>query len=465
MRLLLIWGMFVWALPVSAQTTLSWQSFSDLIIDGPSAPAFYDNKVLYGGAANTIHGDFLAVGLFQSTEPLSSASEWSVFLNAHDGEYVSDNVFYVGTDTLLATGGGIGFFRSLDAGTSWTRLDPQPDPYPDVKQWFEIPEGVPHAGRILGAARYSMAIYSDDRGASFQTAEQPQTAAPDAEVIRLTSVTAGPNTGRILGGGLSGITMSDDGGHTWAQTQEWAYFAMDAACIGSLRGQAPGGGDRMVTLINDIRIQDDSLRISVSDDGGDTWRRPQAVPQGHFRSCVEIVDLGQGRAVAVLKRGPIYGTEDAGETWTKWSDWPGPTGQAGVAVFTKWATLGPDGHLYVGLSHNSAPNVFDVRTTVPVGMITANGPTPAVESRLTLSVRPNPSDGRVTVLLEAAEPGIVRLSVVDALGREVALLFDGPVTERREVPVETSGLAPGVYVVRASTAGFADVTSRFTVAR
>ncbi len=460
----LLMVVIVLALPLSAQATFQWERYGDLRIDGEGAPAFdAEGRMLYAGIANDLSDEFKWYGLFSLQAPYDSAMQWVQEVDFFSGPQIWGNAFSISTDSILATGNG--FYRSVDAGATWTRLDAQPNPYPRVRQWIEIPAGVPNAGRILGAADQSMAIYSDDRGASFQTAESPGSSAPDANADRLTVVTSGPNTGRILGAGLSGITKSDDGGQTWSATSEWVFRQMDTRCISTLRGQAPGGGDRLVTLINDLRIQDDSLRISLSDDGGETWRRPQAVLQGAFRTCSEIVDLGMGRAVAVLLRGPIYGTEDAGETWTKWSDWPGPTGQAGVAVFTKWATLGPDGHLYVGLSHNSAPNVFDVRTTVPVGMITANGPTPAVESRLTLSVRPNPSDGRVTVLLEAAEPGIVRLSVVDALGREVALLFDGPVTERREVPVETSGLAPGVYVVRASTAGFADVTSRFTVAR
>jgi hypothetical protein len=219
-------------------------------------------------------------------------------------------------------------------------------------------------------------------------------------------------------------------------------------------------------VINDIRIPDDSIRVSVSDDGGDTWRRTDAVLPGTFRTCVEVVDLGGGRAVAAMLRGPVYGTEDAGETWTEWSAWPGGTDPLGRVAFAKWAVLGPDGHLYLGLFHNSPnSNVYDVRTTVPVGMITSREAPPVSPSGLSLSVRPNPSDGRVTVEMVTDAPETVRVSVLDALGREVAVVYEGGVSDRLALPVETAGLSPGVYVVRASAAGRADATARFTVAR
>ena len=51
------------------------------------------------------------------------------------------------------------------------------------------------------------------------------------------------------------------------------------------------------------------------------------------------------------------------------------------------------------------------------------------------------------------------------LGREVALVYEGAVAYRREVPVETAGLAPGVYAVRTEVAGRADASVHFTIVR
>ena len=74
--------------------------------------------------------------------------------------------------------------------------------------------------------------------------------------------------------GLNGITFSDDGGETWQKTaDEWAFFQQSADCIATLRGQAPGGGDRLLAVVIDIRIPVDSIRVTLSDDGGETWQR------------------------------------------------------------------------------------------------------------------------------------------------------------------------------------------------
>ena len=59
----------------------------------------------------------------------------------------------------------------------------------------------------------------------------------------------------------------------------------------------------------------------------------------------------------------------------------------------------------------------------------------------------------------------VRLVVYDVLGREVAVLHDGPLASgQHEVPVGASGLPPGVYVVRAE-AESAVAMARVTVVR
>ena len=62
--------------------------------------------------------------------------------------------------------------------------------------------------------------------------------------------------------------------------------------------------------------------------------------------------------------------------------------------------------------------------------------------------RPNPSRGRVAVPFTTAG-GPVRLSVVDVLGREVAVLAEGPLAAgAHEAEVEAGSLAAGVYLVR-----------------
>ena len=86
------------------------------------------------------------------------------------------------------------------------------------------------------------------------------------------------------------------------------------------------------------------------------------------------------------------------------------------------------------------------------------------DGALALTVAPNPTAGRAAVSFGLAEGGVVRVSVYDALGREVAVLADGPHGPgRHDLAFEAGPLPSGVYVVRVAGA---DVrTARLTVAR
>ncbi len=69
------------------------------------------------------------------------------------------------------------------------------------------------------------------------------------------------------------------------------------------------------------------------------------------------------------------------------------------------------------------------------------------------AVAPNPSSGGARVSYGVPEAGVVRVSVVDVRGREVAVLVDGPVSAGRHEAGLGGGLAAGVYVVRLEAAG------------
>lgn len=83
---------------------------------------------------------------------------------------------------------------------------------------------------------------------------------------------------------------------------------------------------------------------------------------------------------------------------------------------------------------------------------------------LGLSVAPLPARGTAMLHLTLAEAAVVRVTVLDALGR-TALRFEQahPPGEGR-VPLPLTGVSPGVYVVRAE-AGGAAATARLVVSR
>ena len=95
---------------------------------------------------------------------------------------------------------------------------------------------------------------------------------------------------------------------------------------------------------------------------------------------------------------------------------------------------------------------------------TSGAPSPSTVTLTLGPPRPNPSAGRITFDLVLPTPGHVRAVVLDALGREVAVLHSGEVGRSLTLAVDGLRLAPGVYTL----AVWSDddrARSRFTVVR
>ena len=82
------------------------------------------------------------------------------------------------------------------------------------------------------------------------------------------------------------------------------------------------------------------------------------------------------------------------------------------------------------------------------------------------AVVPNPTAGTASLTLRVDAAQTVRATVVDALGRQVATLYEGEVAPSADVTLslDTARLAPGVYSVRVQGATFVE-TRQVTVAR
>ncbi len=90
----------------------------------------------------------------------------------------------------------------------------------------------------------------------------------------------------------------------------------------------------------------------------------------------------------------------------------------------------------------------------------------AAAGELTLEANaPNPFGATTRIAFTLAEAGPARLAVYDLLGREVAVLTDGPMPEgRHEVRVDAGSLASGTYVYRLA-AGGQSLVRQMTVVR
>ncbi len=119
--------------------------------------------------------------------------------------------------------------------------------------------------------------------------------------------------------------------------------------------------------------------------------------------------------------------------------------------------FGPDGPGWAaGWSALSTMNYLSAAFTP-----TEAGPDAA---RLAVAVGPNPAADHATIRLTLAAAGDARVAVYDVLGREVAVLLDGPAADAPTLRLDTRALPAGVYVVRASADG-AVATAPLTVAR
>ena len=106
----------------------------------------------------------------------------------------------------------------------------------------------------------------------------------------------------------------------------------------------------------------------------------------------------------------------------------------------------------------------EVTGTVEVTVQASTSTAPEVEA-LAFVAAPNPARGATALRLTTAIPLDARVAVWDVLGREVAVLWDGPVSAGTQAFVlDTAGLAPGLYVARADM-GDRSLTVRLTVAR
>ena len=392
-------------------------------------------------------------------------------------------------DTLVV-GGPVR--RSVDGGLTWGPFqlisgDAMLAPLP----------GQPAHGRILsGKAGGSGGLWlSDDRGVTWDSVTAPAPRPTSNSPYGVDAIAAfpaagapyggGPGTGRLLLGEDVGMSYSDDGGDSWTASSLWS-LAVDVKHVAVLA--RPEGGLRAVAfgLIHNSGCG--CARVWTSDDGGATWveRAQLSEPVGNGLSAnrpsalvavgaevgapVGGVTYGTSRAVAVLGRGRVFATSDAGLTW---EPLPGGLGQAPLEDpdkdYINHAVTVWDGRLLLsvtrigavkGWSLLSAERIADV---VPVSE--EGAPPPA---RLGVAVEPNPTSGRAVLRVTLAEAGPVTVDVYDALGRRVSRAALAGMPGVHAVDLGAERLAPGLYVARvvAPDAGQVVVEARaFTVVR
>ncbi len=391
----------------------------------------------------------------------------------------------------------VGYLSTATSGSGWTVDRHQTWTVTDEDglaiNVYATPPGAFHAGRLFGSASIAPLQISDDRGVSWH----PAAAYPEGYELEATNPAffpAGPGSwgagysGRMITAGFDyGVALSDDGGDTWRRSSLWTigrYF--ETAVLA--RPASEGGGLRAVVIGVGPTAPNGCAAVWTSDDAGDSWtaRAPICEPCSVGLICarpVALLPIAQRQtggaavsgpaadwpetewetteAVALMTLGGLFRTRDGGATWTR-EQIPLEEPRASM----RSAVFAPDGRLYVGVAPWRPEGSWMLRSAE--GFVVARDeapPTPPV-SALAISVRPNPSGGGPVVVAVASDrpAASVRVVVLDARGREVARLHDGPAGGALTLSLDGSRLAPGVYTVRAE-AGEASATARLTVTR
>ena len=114
----------------------------------------------------------------------------------------------------------------------------------------------------------------------------------------------------------------------------------------------------------------------------------------------------------------------------------------------------------------AAPRTFRVVSRPAAGAPAAASASAEASLALSLEAAPNPTRGAMTVRYTLPEAETVTLEVYDALGRRVASLWEGPVGPgAHHATWDASGAPAGVYLVRLTAGGEAQLLRRVTVAR
>ena len=275
------------------------------------------------------------------------------------------------------------------------------------------------------------------------------------------------------------VVKTTDGGATWTSTAlaPLADALIDVRFFDALHGVASGA---VGTYANS------RARILTTDDGGATWTVRHTVTGLHSIAWkltfpTRLVGYASVETFDGEPDARVLKTVDGGTTWTEltipnggslqglgfatpdvgWASGRGRTSVTADGGLT-WAALPPtaqggqlDGDVnrfrFVGdsLAYAAGHKIYRLRGRFPTSAAASEAP---LADGLA-GVFPNPAAGPITVVYRTASASPVRIDVVDAQGRTVAVLVDAGVAPGERVAARGAALAPGVYVVRMRAPG------------
>ena len=459
--------------PAPGTGEITWQTVGPLL--KYNAAQFGADGTLYAGGFDSLY-------VFDSAPGSTLEGRWRSLGYAHLGVDAVLSVDSVGDTLLVSAAAGGRINRSTDHGATWTMVEGpsyvagQSGGPKRPGGFYVVPPSLPHAGRILAGGAFQ---FSDDRGATWTDADYP-----DAAAVAEPGAFALMPSGRILAAGRWGVATTDDGGTSFQTTPVWGPFHFEGdglaalATPGSTQSGTPACGQTDAAFCDgavllSIETPLDGVFAYRTSDGGRTWSERYPLPQPYdgigYGYTAGVVALppgpgGLGRALAVLGRGMVYRTLDGAQSWQ-------PVGRLPFGIegddWASYALMGPDGHLWV-MTQRAGPYPNEVyRSAERVDEVLAVASEDAPEMVSThIEIFPNPGRDRIAVRVSTTEASAgASVTLIDALGRRVATLHDGPLSAGSQLfSYDTSALSAGVYTVRCATAG-AVASAHLTIAR
>ena len=370
-------------------------------------------SLLYNEIMDRLYGGTYGFGVIMSDDLGDPVLYWTGVNNGLTNPWVYALALnrIGGRDYMFAGTWGGGVFRSTNGGERW-RFSGLPDRI--VYDLDFDTNGVLFASTDLGEVYRSI-----DNGLSWLKIGVASTA--------IWALGIDPNNDHIYAGTFgAGVYKSVDGGLNWTQTGLTSGHIFDFAF-----GNNPETGVTGVFAAT-------STGVVFSSDGGTTW--------GDFSTGLTVVDT---RAVAFAGNELLAGTwgggaflyDTASHAWIR-------DGMPGGQI-TTFAVNPTSGEVFAVSDGNGVFRKSFAKTA------TSNEGTDGDElpaGYLLEQNYPNPFNPRTTIQYGLPAPGEVRLTVYDAVGREVAVLVEGVVDAGvHQIDFDAGLLPSGVYFYRLDT--------------
>jgi photosystem II stability/assembly factor-like uncharacterized protein len=195
--------------------------------------------------------------------------------------------------------------------------------------------------------------------------------------------------------------------------------------------------------------------MTVSSDSGASWQLLTTLPVANMMPA--SVQFIPNSTIAILTSNVgVYRTTDYGTTWTP------------IGIPVSYLAAGADlsisrgnGEFVVSLN---SPNNGIATYQEPMADTILQAVTPEVNIPLSVEVYPNPAHGSAIVALNLPANGYTKMTLFDALGRNVLTPFDGELSSgSHQITLDTKSLPPGAYYLDIVSGGEAHVTRTITI--